>query len=93
MSKIETCLECGERAEWERMTQFAGDHPYCDKHAREEKDFGQDDSYAFWVKIVTPPEIANLMAGEAVVEDFGGYEIGTQEKHDEFVKARNYEIL
>lgn len=35
------------------------------------------------------PEWENIMAGEQVTEDFGGYEIGTQEKYDEFVKKRN----
>lgn len=44
------CLECGEPAVWVRATQFAGDHPYCEKHAKEEKDFGCDDSYAYWYK-------------------------------------------
>lgn len=83
------CLECGARAAWIRMTQFAGDHPYCDKHARLEPDFNQDDSYAFWTRIVDP-EIENILAGEEVVEDFGGYEEGTMEKYQEFVKNRNY---
>jgi hypothetical protein len=57
MTKVkEPCLECGEESDWIRHTQFAGDHPYCDKHARLEKDFGEDDSYAFWSKIVKVPE-------------------------------------
>lgn len=53
---IEKCLECDKPAEWVRCTQFAGDHPYCDDHARQEKDFGEDDSYAYWVKVVKAPE-------------------------------------
>jgi hypothetical protein len=48
---IEKCLECDKDAEWIRSTQFAGDHPYCDEHARQEKDFGQNDSYAYWVEV------------------------------------------
>lgn len=48
---LHKCIECNEPAEWVRSTQFAGDHPYCDKHARLEKDFGEDDSYAYWWKI------------------------------------------
>jgi hypothetical protein len=52
----EKCLECGADAVWVRVTQFAGEHPYCDKHAREEEDFEQDDSYAFWTRIVEEPD-------------------------------------
>ena len=46
----EKCIECNEPAVWVRSTQFAGDHPYCEKHAKEQKDFGQNDSYAYWYK-------------------------------------------
>ena len=42
-----TCIEtvndgepCVARVQWRRNTQFAGDHYYCDAHARAEKDFG-----------------------------------------------------
>jgi hypothetical protein len=42
------CLVCGEKATWVRSTQFAGDHPFCDLHAKDESDFGKDDSYVFW---------------------------------------------
>ena len=45
-----TCLECNKPAKWVRSTQFAGDHPYCEEHAREEKDFQENDSYAYWYK-------------------------------------------
>ena len=49
--KREKCFECDSEAEWVRCTQFSGDHYYCDKHAREESDFGIDDgSYQYWVK-------------------------------------------
>ena len=47
----ELCLECSDPAAWIRHTQFAGDHPYCDKHARQEKDFGEDDSYTYWTEV------------------------------------------
>ncbi len=47
----EKCMLCDKDAEHIRSTQFAGDHPYCDEHARMENDFGQDDSYAFWIKV------------------------------------------
>jgi hypothetical protein len=47
------CIECDKDADWIRCTQFAGDHPYCDEHARLESDFDDmDDSYAYWVKAV-----------------------------------------
>lgn len=34
----------------------------------------------------------NVLAGEAVVEDFGGYSEGTREGYDAFVAKRNYHI-
>ena len=47
----ETCMMCHRPAKWMRSTQFAGDHPYCAVHAREEDDFMKNDSYHFWYKI------------------------------------------
>ena len=47
----EKCIECDKTAEWVRCTQFAGDHPYCDEHARLEKDFTDEDSYQYWSKL------------------------------------------
>jgi len=46
-----TCLDCEEPAVWIRHTQFAGSHPFCDKHAKEEEDFGVSDSYEVWKNI------------------------------------------
>ena len=47
--KKEVCVECEAPAIFERCTQFAGNHPYCDAHARAEKDFGVDDGDStFW---------------------------------------------
>lgn len=51
MKLTETCLECNEPAVYVRSTQFAGDHPYCEKHAKEQKDFEINDSYACWYKL------------------------------------------
>jgi len=34
----------------------------------------------------------NILAGEAIVEDFGGYEESTHEKQQEFARKRNYPI-
>lgn len=46
------CLECSKAAAWMRDTQFSGQHPYCDKHARLEPDFSKkNDSYRVWVRI------------------------------------------
>ena len=45
------CLECGEDATWIRVTQFAGNHPFCTKHAKLEKGFKKQDSTFFWRKI------------------------------------------
>lgn len=47
----EHCIECGKPADWVRCTQFAGDHPFCDEHAKQEKGFGTDDSYEYWCTI------------------------------------------
>ena len=47
-----TCLECNKPAEWVRRTQFSGKHPYCDEHARQESDFGNEDSSYFYWTIV-----------------------------------------
>jgi len=49
----EKCIECDELAVWVRHTQFAGDHPFCDEHAKQETDFGEDDSYTYWTKVET----------------------------------------
>ena len=45
------CLNCHEDARWERITQFAGDHPFCDLHALMEEDFGKADSYTYWSEV------------------------------------------
>ena len=41
------CVMCDELATWMRYTQFAGNHPFCDKHAELEADFNDGD----WEKI------------------------------------------
>lgn len=51
MQQVLKCCECGKRARWVRSTQFAGEYPYCKKHAKLEADFKQADSYAFWYKL------------------------------------------
>ena len=48
----ELCLVCDKPAVWVRYTQFAGDHPFCQEHAEAESDFGENDSYKDWAKIV-----------------------------------------
>ena len=45
------CMNCYEDARWERITQFAGDHPFCDLHALMEEDFGKADSYTYWSEV------------------------------------------
>jgi len=40
--------DCGEPAVYIRHTQFAGSHPLCEKHAKEDKDFMKNSSYAYW---------------------------------------------
>jgi hypothetical protein len=48
----EICCECKAVAVWVRHTQFAGDHPYCDIHAKAEKDFLAEDSTKMWEKVI-----------------------------------------
>ena len=38
------CYWCDKLATWMRYTQFAGNHPFCDKHAELETDFGSEDA-------------------------------------------------
>ena len=37
------CYWCDKPATWMRYTQFAGNHPFCDKHAELETDFNDGD--------------------------------------------------
>jgi hypothetical protein len=82
----EKCLECNEPATWTRSTQFAGDHPYCEKHAHQQKDFHDEpDSYSYWYE--------NIMAGvQSTCDDSTGYEESTLEKQQEFARKRNYPL-
>jgi hypothetical protein len=52
------CVMCDEPAVCIRHTQFAGDHPFCEDHAKMEEDFGVNDSYAYWSM---PEEIMDEM--------------------------------
>lgn len=87
---VDTCLECKAPAEWTRHTQFAGNHPYCEYHAKQQDDFGEDDSYTFWS---SKKELENIIAGaDQQGDDDKGYTLSTPEKHAEFVAKRNYHI-
>lgn len=41
------CIKCSKSATWIRYTQFSGNHPFCEKCAKEEADFGKSDSSYF----------------------------------------------
>lgn len=43
-------------------------------------------------KVIDAEILANIRAGAAVVDDFGGYEESTHEKQAEFARKRNYPI-
>lgn len=43
--------DCNEEASYIRHTQFAGSHPLCENHAKEDKDFMKSDSYMYWTEI------------------------------------------
>lgn len=49
----ETCSEpgCTQPVRWVRCTQFAGDHPFCEEHAKKESDFGKEDDNFFWNEV------------------------------------------
>lgn len=47
----EKCMMCDKDAVYVRSTQFAGDHPFCEEHAKMETDFGQSDSYTYWYPV------------------------------------------
>ena len=47
MTVIKQCAVCDQPATWMRYTQFAGNHPFCDKHAEMESDFENGD----WEKL------------------------------------------
>lgn len=51
MTEKHVCMMCDAPAKWIRSTQFAGNHPFCDEHARMESDFGDDDSYEYWIEL------------------------------------------
>lgn len=52
MSEDNLYCECGKPATWVRHTQFAGSHPFCAEHAKQEDNFGKSDpSYFFWKEL------------------------------------------
>lgn len=62
VERIEICIgdglsECTSRAKYVRHTQFAGSHPLCLDHAREDKNFLINDSYECWEVLPDPIEV------------------------------------
>jgi len=75
------CINCTDEAVWIRSTQFAGDHPFCDKHAKEEENFGVDDSYQYWYRLedeVREKEVFD--PANAVIDDMGIVHVDTSSK-------------
>lgn len=52
-SSTDRCCEgdCTQPVRWVRCTQFAGDHPFCEEHAKKEPDFGKEDDNFFWNEV------------------------------------------
>ena len=50
------CLMCGTPAVYIRYTQFAGDHPLCESHAKEDKNFMANDDCTYWELLLETPE-------------------------------------
>lgn len=48
---VDFCITCGKTADWIRTTQFAGKMPYYQEHAKNERDFGVENSYQGWIKL------------------------------------------
>lgn len=42
---------CKNPVNYIRYTQFAGNHPFCDKHAKKEKDFLDNDNCVHWSQV------------------------------------------
>lgn len=60
MTDASRCDDCREKATWVRMTQFAGDHYFCTRHARLQGDFGKEDpSYFYWRELCSPESTAS----------------------------------
>ena len=47
-TKGHVCGDCAAQATWVRRTQFAGNHHFCDTHAKAEADFGKEDPSSFF---------------------------------------------
>ena len=58
----ETCMICDKPAKWIRSTQFAGDHPFCEEHAKQESDFQENDSYTYWYRVKKPKKDKSIKA-------------------------------
>lgn len=57
------CMMCGKPATWVRSTQFAGDHPFCEEHAKQESDFCDNDSYTFWYEVKGEDDGKEIVSG------------------------------
>ena len=100
------CDCCNEKAQWVRVTLFAGDQHFCDLHALMEEDFGQNDSYAFWAEIKWPsvvPEsklyVVDVVSTfrmryvvEAKSEDHAWDEVVVRESDTEFKEFSQHHI-
>lgn len=42
------CIDCSAKATWFRVTQFAGEHPFCEPCAEKETDFKKDGGSSFF---------------------------------------------
>lgn len=42
------CMMCSDKATWFRVTQFAGEHPFCEPCANKESDFKKDGGSSFF---------------------------------------------
>lgn len=64
-------VECELPASYVRHTQFAGSHPFCEKHALAEKGFGVEDSYQSWEWIESVTDTLRVsVEGKRFPEDY-----------------------
>jgi hypothetical protein len=68
MPNDQSCMLCDNPAVWIRSTQFAGDHPFCENHAKLESDFGQSDSYAYWINLKEPERTITKLSKRCIKE-------------------------
>jgi hypothetical protein len=74
---IHLCCQCSKSAEYIRYAQFMDNIGFCEEHAKAYPNFGEDNSYAYWMKrtiseepVIMPPSPSVTIVGNG---GFGSY--------------------